>query len=87
MLEDALPALMARIGNADDRLMRHLKRSHTSAEDAARIATAARVKALALHHLLPADDPTFTEVHWNEAVKPHFRGQFFLGRDGLKIDF
>ena len=57
MLEAALPALVARVGNADGRLMAHLKRSHTSAADAARIAAAAGVGALALHHLIPSDDP------------------------------
>ncbi|NNE81344.1 MAG: MBL fold metallo-hydrolase [Silicimonas sp.] len=86
MLEDALPALMARIGNADDRLMRHLKRSHTSAADAARIATGAGVRALALHHLLPADDPDFTHADWVKAVTPHFDGPLYIGSDGLRIE-
>jgi len=86
MLEAALPALVARVGNGDDRLMTHLKRSHTGAADAARIAAAAGVGALALHHLVPSDDPEFTAAHWQAAVEPHWSGPFHLGRDGLRID-
>ncbi|MEZ5870445.1 MAG: MBL fold metallo-hydrolase [Nitratireductor sp.] len=85
MLEEALAPLMARIGNGDDRLMKHWLRSHTFASDAARIATAADVKNLALNHLIPSDDPDFTVEHWLEAVKPNWSGEFHLGRDGLRI--
>jgi len=53
MLESALPALMARIGNGSDKLMAHWLRSHTFAHDAAKTATAAGVKRLALSHLIP----------------------------------
>ncbi|MEZ5924607.1 MAG: MBL fold metallo-hydrolase [Hyphomicrobiaceae bacterium] len=86
MLEDALGPLMKRIGNADDRLMKHWLRSHTFAHDAARLATEAGVKALALNHLIPSDDPNFTEEHWEAAVRPHWSGPLHLGRDGLRID-
>ena len=85
MLEAALPALVARVGNGDDRLMHHLRRSHTPADAAARIAAAAGVGALALNHLIPADDPAWTEADWRAAVTPHWRGPLHLGRDGLRI--
>jgi ribonuclease BN (tRNA processing enzyme) len=85
MLEAALPALVARVGNADGRLMAHLVRSHTSAADAARIAAAAGVGALALHHLIPSDDPAWTEAHWRAAVGPHWSGPLHVGRDGMVI--
>jgi ribonuclease BN (tRNA processing enzyme) len=85
MLEAALPALVARVGNGDDRLMAHLRRSHCAAADAGRIATAAGVGALALHHLLPSDDPAWTEAHWRAAVAPHWDGPLHLGRDGMVI--
>jgi len=85
MLAEALPALVARVGNGDDRLMRHLLRSHTPADQAARIAAKAGVGALALHHLIPSDDPAWTPAHWQAAVAPHWQGPLHLGRDGLRI--
>lgn len=85
MLEEALGPLMARIGNADGRLMAHWLRSHTFAADAARLAAMAGVKALALNHLIPSDDPAFGEAEWRAAVAPHWAGPFHLGRDGLVI--
>jgi ribonuclease BN (tRNA processing enzyme) len=85
MLEAALPALVARVGNTDGRLMAHLVRSHTSAADAARIAAAAGVGALALHHLIPSDDPAWGEAHWRAAVAPWWRGPLHVGRDGMVI--
>ena len=86
MLGAALPALVARVGTDNDKLMKHLTRSHTTASDAARIAAAAGVGALALHHLIPSDDPDYTPDHWHEAVAPHWSGPFHLGRDGLRIE-
>lgn len=85
MLAAALPALVARVGNGDGRLMRHLLRSHTPADQAARIAKQAGVGALALHHLIPSDDPAWAEADWHAAVAPHWSGPFHLGRDGLRI--
>ena len=86
MLEEALGPLMARIGNADDRLMKHWLRSHTFAHDAGKIATSANVKMLALNHLIPSDDPDFTDEHWQRAVKPEWAGRLLIGKDGLRID-
>lgn len=85
MLEAALPALVARVGNGDGRLMQHLRRAHTPAHEAARIAAAAGVGALALNHLIPADDPAWTAADWQAAVAPHWSGPLHLGRDGLRI--
>jgi len=86
MLEAALPALVARVGNAGPRLMAHLTRSHTPAAEAARIAAAAGVGHLALHHLIPSDDPAFGPADWQAAVAPHWRGPLSIGHDGLRID-
>ncbi len=86
MLEEALGPLMERIGNADDRLMKHWLRSHTYAHDAGKIATMANVKTLALNHLIPSDDPDFTEEHWQNAVKPEWNGKLLIGKDGLRIE-
>lgn len=86
MLEAALPSLVARVGNGTDKLMEHLKNSHTAAHQVAACATAARVKRLALAHLVPADDPNFTHEDWKAAVVPHWKGPLFIGVDGLRID-
>lgn len=85
MLAEALPALMARIGNGTEKLMQHMLRSHTCAHEAAMTATRAGVKALALVHLVPSDDPDYDESHWKAAVAQHWDGPLFVGRDGLRI--
>lgn len=86
LLEEAVDALCARVGNGDERLRAHIMRSHTRAEDAARIAARAGVRALALNHLIPADDPAYDESHWRAAVAPHWSGPLHIARDGLRID-
>ena len=85
MLEAALPALMKRVGNGSDKLMEHMLRSHTFAHDAAATATRAKVKHLALAHLVPADDPSYGEQDWLDAVEGHWDGPLSVGKDGLKI--
>ena len=85
MLESALPALFARVGNGDERLREHLLRSHTFAADAARLAARAGAAALALNHLIPSDDPDYGESEWRDAVVGHFDGTLYIGRDGLSI--
>lgn len=87
MLEPALKALVDRVGNGDDRLMKHLLRSHTAAGNAAELAQKAGVKALAFHHLIPSDDPDFSEKDWISAVETRYSGKFHLGKDGLVIPF
>lgn len=85
MLGEALADLVARVGNGDDRLMRHLLRSHSPAAEVAGIAARAGVRALALNHLIPSDDPAFTEDDWRRAVRPVWPGPLHIGRDGLRI--
>ena len=86
MLNEALDALVKRVGNTDDRLMKHLLRSHTLAQDAGKIAAQAGVKALALNHLVPSDDADFGEEDWRQAVRQHWDGTLFIGNDGMRID-
>jgi ribonuclease BN (tRNA processing enzyme) len=85
MLAEGLEALQRRIGNGDDRLMAHWLRAHTLASDAARTAAEAGVGALALHHLIPSDDPAFGPDDWQRACAPFWPGPLHLGRDGLRI--
>jgi ribonuclease BN (tRNA processing enzyme) len=85
MLAEGLEALQRRIGNGDDRLMTHWLRAHTLASDAARTAAEAGVGALALHHLIPSDDPEFGPDDWQQACASLWHGPLHLGRDGLRI--
>ena len=85
MLESALPALLARVGNGSDRLMEHWLRSHTFAHDAAAAAARAGVRQLALNHLIPSDDPAYGRADWEAAVAGHWDGPLFVGEDGMRI--
>jgi len=80
----AIDRLAARVPNAT-RLKQHLLASHTSAEDAGRVAQAAGARLLVLSHLVPADDPTITDEMWIEAARAHYRGPVVVGRDLLEI--
>jgi ribonuclease BN (tRNA processing enzyme) len=80
----AIDRLAARVPNAP-RLKAHILASHTSAEDAGRVAQAAGVKHLVLSHLAPADDPTVTDEMWLSAARVHFTGRVTVGRDLLEI--
>jgi len=85
MLRAGVEALCARMTNGDDRLRTHILRSHTDAADVGRIARDASVKQLALNHMVPDGDPDFTDADWTAAVRKHWDGPFFLGKDGMKI--
>ncbi len=86
MLETALPALMERIGNGSDKLMAHWLRSHTFAHDAAKTATRAGVRRLALSHLIPSDDPAYGLKNWKDACDGSYDGELVIGQDGIRID-
>lgn len=85
MLAEGLEPLLARIGNGDGRLMAHWLRGHTLAQDAAALAMAAEVRALALNHLIPSDDPAFGPEMWARCLAPHWSGPLHIGQDGLRI--
>ena len=76
--------LAARVPNHPG-LKQHLLASHTSAEDAGRVAQEAGVKLLVLSHLVPADDPAIADEMWIAAARAHFRGPIIVGRDLLEI--
>lgn len=84
MLEAGVDALVTRTGNGA-RLKQHLLASHSLAGEAASIATEAGVGRLVLHHLIPADDPDFSEPDWVEAVRPLWFGPLTIAHDGLEI--
>ena len=85
MLESALPALLKRVGNGSEKLMAHWLRSHSFAHDAAKTATRAGVRQLALSHLIPADDPAYSDKDWENAVADYWNGPLHVGHDGLRI--
>lgn len=80
----AIDRLAARVPNAT-RLKEHILASHTTAEDAGRVAQAAGVKLLVLSHLIPADDPSITDEMWIKAARVHFRGPVIVGKDLLEV--
>jgi ribonuclease BN (tRNA processing enzyme) len=82
--EPGVDRLVARVGNGA-RLKQHLLASHTLAEDVGRIATEAGIGLLALHHLVPVDDPLVTEQHWIDALRSQYQGPLVVGRDGLAL--
>lgn len=86
MLMKGIDALCARVGNGDDRLKVHLLRSHCPAARTGLIAREAGVKVLALNHLVPGDEPTFTEADWKAEVATEWDGDIRIGCDGLTIE-
>jgi ribonuclease BN (tRNA processing enzyme) len=80
----AVDRLVARVPNATT-LKKHIIDSHTSVEDAGRVAAAAGVRTLVLSHLVPADDPMITEQMWIDAARPHFKGEIIVARDGQEL--
>lgn len=59
---------------------RHIMASHTTAEDAGRVAAAANVKTLVLTHLVPTEPPAPDE-DWIAPARQHFKGEIVLGHD------
>ena len=80
----AVDRLAARVPTATT-LRKHLIASHTSVEDAGRVAQAAGVKMLVLSHLIPADDPEITDQMWIDAARVGFRGPVIVGKDLLEL--
>jgi ribonuclease BN (tRNA processing enzyme) len=80
----AVDRLVARVPNAAT-LKKHIIDSHTSVEDAGRVAAAAGVKTLVLSHLVPADDPAITEQMWIDAARPYFKGEIVVAHDGMEL--
>lgn len=82
-----LPALERLIASEAQaaRLRQHLLDSHTTTEQAGRLATQAGVKTLVLTHFVPGGDATLTDEVWREAVAPYFKGELVIGRDLMEL--
>ena len=70
---------VAKLPNGDN-IINHLTESHTSPEDAGRIATRAGVKSLVLSHLVPGDSE-IAEHKWEARAKTSFDGTVVCGVD------
>jgi ribonuclease BN (tRNA processing enzyme) len=66
-------------------LRQHVINSHTSVEDAGRIAADAGVKTLVLSHFVPAENPPVSDEEWLAAARTHFTGRIIVGRDLLEV--
>jgi ribonuclease BN (tRNA processing enzyme) len=66
-------------------LRQHVVDSHTTVEDAGRVAAAAGVKTLVLSHFVPAETPPVTDDEWLAGARVHFKGQIVVGRDLLSL--
>ncbi|MEO0542425.1 MAG: MBL fold metallo-hydrolase [Pseudomonadota bacterium] len=87
MIAEGVDRLVARVGNGE-RLKQHLEASHTDAKKVGQIAKDAGVKQLALHHLVPSDDPLISDETWQEAVRSGgYDCPLHVGRDLLTIAF
>lgn len=86
MLIAGVDEIVRRQPNGDERLREHILRSHTSASDVGRIATASEVKQLVLYHLVPNGLPNFGEDAWISAVRETWDGPLVIGSDGKKIE-
>lgn len=70
---------IAKLPNRDN-ILNHLTESHTSPEDAGRIAARAGVKTLVLSHLVPGDSE-IPEAQWEERARTEFDGEVVCGVD------
>ena len=86
MLPQGVEAIIAKTGMGDQ-LRAHLANSHSTAAQAAQIATQAGVGHLVFYHIIPADDPAFGLPDWQAAIAGHWNGPFTLAHDGLTIEF
>ena len=77
-----LPAAPGAPGSA---LRKHVVDSHTTVEDAGRVATEAGVKTLVLSHFVPAENPPISDEQWMAAARSTFAGRIVVGRDLLEL--
>jgi ribonuclease BN (tRNA processing enzyme) len=72
-------------GEPGSAVRKHVVNSHTSVEDAGRVASEAGVKTLVLSHFVPAENPPVSDDEWRTAASTHFTGRIIVGRDLLEI--
>nr|MDP9465569.1 MBL fold metallo-hydrolase [Actinomycetota bacterium] len=76
---DFIATRVAKLPNRDS-IINHLSESHTSPEDAGRVASRAGVKTLVLSHLVPGDSE-IAEDEWERRARTCFDGEVVCGVD------
>ena len=66
-------------------LRKHIVDSHTTVEEAGRIAAEAGVTTLVLTHFVPSEDPPVSDEQWLAGARTHFSGTIVVGRDLLEL--
>lgn len=84
LYEPGVKRIIDRVPNAN-KLYEHLINSHTTVEDAGKIAKEAGVKTLVLTHFVPTDDPSITNEMWEQAAREYFDGEVVAGRDLMSL--
>ena len=70
--------LAAAPGAPGSALRKHIVDSHTTAEDAGRVAEEAGVKTLVLSHFVPSENPPISDEQWAAAARRRSREELWL---------
>lgn len=84
LLPEGIDAILVKTGGGE-KLRHHLTAAHTMIDDVGRIAAAAGVGRLVLNHLVPVDDPAFTDANWQSRASVAYDGPVIVGKDGMEI--
>lgn len=84
LLPEGIDAILTRTGGGE-KLRHHLTAAHTMIDDVGRIAAAAGAGKLVLNHLVPVDDPAFTDKMWQDRAGAAYAGPVVVARDGMEI--
>jgi ribonuclease BN (tRNA processing enzyme) len=63
----------------------HVLKAHTSVADAGRVAAAAGVRTLVLHHLSPGSSKLVPDAAWIAQARPYFAGEIVVAHDGAVL--
>ena len=84
LLPEGIDAILLKTGGGE-KLRHHLTAAHTMIDDVGRIAAQAGVGRLVLNHLVPVDDPAFTDAIWQSRAGAAYAGPVIVGKDGMEI--
>ena len=87
MLERGINVLAERLKKVKPNLIDHLMISHTTAEDAAKLAKEANVKHMVFNHYVPHIPKEFPNSEFVDAAKRVWGGKISAGYDLCEIDF